>query len=241
MTEYSAVVFGGGGGIGAAVSEQLATSHAVVVGYHQNHERARSVVDKIKAAGGSAATCGSDATTAAGVDAAITAADELGRLRTVVHCIGSWDYTRVGDLDEELIDQDYRTNLRSALLTLSAAARRVDDNGRIIMLSSAAAYLAPARQASYVAMKAGLEGATRVTAKEVARRSITANIVRPGATDTDKLRSITGESAVDAMSKANAFQRLGTPTDISKVVSWLASVDSQWVTGVTIDATGGLW
>jgi 3-oxoacyl-[acyl-carrier protein] reductase len=132
----------------------------------------------------------------------------LGALRTVVHCVGACDYTRVGDFDEDIIDRDYRINLRSALLTLSAAAHRVADHGRIIMLSSAAAYLAPARQASYVAMEAGLEGATRVAAKELGRRSITVNIVRPGATDTDTLHATTDESAIGAMSKANALRRL---------------------------------
>jgi 3-oxoacyl-[acyl-carrier protein] reductase len=237
----SAVVLGGGGGIGAAVCEALAHTHAVVVGYHRNHERARSVVDQITAGGGTAAPCGADATTATGVDAAVTAAEGLGPLRTVVHCVGAWDYTRVGDLDEDIIDRDYRVNLRSALLALSAAAHRVADHGRIIMLSSAAAYLAPARQASYVAMKAGIEGATRVTAKELGRRSITVNIVRPGATDTDTLHATTDESAIDAMSKANALRRLAAPQDIARAVSWLASAESGWITGATIDATGGLW
>jgi 3-oxoacyl-[acyl-carrier protein] reductase len=109
------------------------------------------------------------------------------------------------------------------------------------MLSSAAAYLAPARQASYVAMKAGLEGAAGVTAKEVGRRSITVNIIRPRATDTHTLRSSTSQNAIKAMSKANALHRLGTPKDVSRVVAWLASVDSQWISGATIDATGAPW
>lgn len=240
-TTPSAVVLGGGGGIGGAVSEELARTHAVAVGYHRNEGYAKSVADKIIADGGHATTCGVDATTAAGIDAALIAAEGLGPLRTVVHCVGAWHYTRVGDLDEEIIDRDYRINLRSALLTLSAAAGRVADHGRVILLSSAAAYLAPARQAAYVAMKAGLEGAARVAAKEVGRRAVTVNIVRPGATDTETLRSTTDRKAIDVMTNANAFRRLGTPQDVARVVAWLASADSQWVTGATIDATGGLW
>jgi 3-oxoacyl-[acyl-carrier protein] reductase len=65
-----------------------------VVGYHHNQRRAQSVVDT-----------------------ALSAAEELGPLRTVVHCVGAWDYPRVTDLDEDIIDRAYRTNLRSALLT----------------------------------------------------------------------------------------------------------------------------
>jgi 3-oxoacyl-[acyl-carrier protein] reductase len=92
-------------------------------------------------------------------------------------------------------------------------------------------------------MKAGLQGAARVTAKEVARRSVTVNIVRPGATDTDTDTppSSTSQAAIDAMSTANALRRLGTPKDISRIVAWLASVDSHWISGATIDATGALW
>ncbi|WP_433755703.1 SDR family NAD(P)-dependent oxidoreductase [Nocardia sp. CA-135398] len=237
----SAVVLGGGGGIGAAVASSLAESHAVLVGYHRNAERAGAVVDKIIGSGGTAVACGTDATTGAGIDAALTAAEELGPLRTVVHCVGAWDYTRVTDLTEAVIDRDYRINLRSALLTLAAAGNRVADHGRIVVLSSAAAYLAPARQSVYVAMKAGLEGAARVAAKELGRRSITVNVVRPGATDTETLRSSTDPRAIDAMSKSNTARRLGTPEDIARVVAWLTSAEAQWVTGATVDATGGLW
>ncbi|WP_024792974.1 SDR family NAD(P)-dependent oxidoreductase [Tomitella biformata] len=241
MTINSALVIGGGGGIGAAVSRKLAASHAVAVGYRDRQDRARAVVQEIQDAGGSALAVGSDVRTAAGVDQAFHAAEELGPLRTVVHCAGAWDYTRVSDLTEESIDADYQTNLRSGLLTLAAAANRVADNGRIVMISSAAAYMAPGRQASYAAMKAGLEAASRSTAKELGRRGITVNVVRPGATDTERLRTSTAEKAVEAMSAAPALRRLGTPEDIAEAVDWLASEKARWVTGTVLDATGGLW
>src|SRR5699024_10899700 len=83
---------------------------------------------------------------AEGVAAAFDAAEALGPLRTVVHCAGAWDFTRVTELTGDGLDEDYRTNLRSALLTLAAAGSRVEDGGRIVLLSSAAAYLAPGRQ-----------------------------------------------------------------------------------------------
>ncbi|SKG71316.1 oxidoreductase yjgI [Mycobacteroides abscessus subsp. bolletii] len=238
---HSAIVFGGGGGIGAAVAAVLAGSHAVIVGCHHHHQRAQAVADKISAGGRVAQMCASDAATTEGVAAAIEAAQRLGTLRTVVHCVGAWHYRRVAELTEDVIDADYRTNLRSALLTLSAAANHVADHGRIVMVSSAAAHLAPARQASYVAMKLGVEGAARATAKELGRRNITVNVIRPGATDTETLHAGTDPQAVEAMSKANVFRRLGTPQDIANAVGWLTSPDAQWITGAVIDATGGLW
>jgi 3-oxoacyl-[acyl-carrier protein] reductase len=238
---HIAVVFGGGGGIGAAVAAELSANHAVIVGCHRNHQRAQAVADKISQQGRVAQVCVSDAATAEGAAAAIAAAASLGTLRTVVLCVGAWHYLRVTELTEDVIDADYRVNLRSALLTLSAAANHVVDHGRIVMISSAAAHLAPARQASYVAMKLAVEGAARVTAKELGRRNITVNVIRPGATDTETLHAGTDPQAIEAMSKANVFRRLGTPQDIASAVGWLTSPHAQWITGAVIDATGGLW
>lgn len=237
----SALILGGGGGIGAAISAELARTHAVLIGYHRNKERADAVVEGISATGATATCAAVEATTRAGIESAVAAAQRLGPLRTIVHCVGAWDYTRLTDLDEDGIDRHYRTNLRSALLTLAAAADHVVDHGRIVMLSSAAVHLGPARQAAYVAMKAGVEAASRVAAKELGRRSITVNVVRPGATDTETLRSGTDSKAIDAMSRANTMRRIGTPADIAPVVAWLTSPQSQWITGTTVDATGGLW
>jgi 3-oxoacyl-[acyl-carrier protein] reductase len=126
------------------------------------------------------------------------------------------------------------------LLALRESARRVVDGGRVVLLSSAAAQLAPARQSTYAAAKAGLEAAARVAAKEVAARGITVNVVRPGATDTEALRRGTSPKAIEAMSGANAMRRLGTPDDIAGAVLMLCAADSGWVTGAVIDATGGL-
>ena len=172
---------------------------------------------------------------------AVAAAAELGELRAVVHCAGAWDFTRIDGLTADIVERDFAVNLKSVLLTLSACGREIADDGRVVVLSSAAAYLAPARQSSYAAMKAGVEAATRVAAKELGRRGIAVNVVRPGATDTDRLRESTADAAIEAMASANAFRRLGTVDDVARVVEWLVGPDSGWVTGSVIDANGGLF
>ena len=240
MAVPSALVLGGGGGIGAAVSRRLAADHAVAVGCWKNLDRAKRLVDDLVAEGGTAQVVQSDATSEAGVGVAFDVAEELGDLRVVVHCVGGWDYPRITDLTEQLIDDSLALNLRSALLALRESARRVVDGGRIVLLSSAAAQLAPARQSTYAAAKAGLEAAARVAAKEVAARGITVNVVRPGATDTETLRRGTSPKAIEAMAGTNAMRRLGTPDDIAGAVLLLCTADSGWVTGAVIDATGGL-
>jgi 3-oxoacyl-[acyl-carrier protein] reductase len=236
----AALVLGGSGGIGGAVSGRLAVDHAVAIGYRRDEERATRVVERIRAAGGVAIAVRADATAEEGVAHAFDAAGELGPLRTVVHCVGGWGYPRLVDLTAAQIDEELSLNLRSALLALAEGARRVQDDGRIVMLSSAAADVAPPRQSVYAAAKAGVEAAARVAAKELAARRITVNVVRPGATDTATLRAGTSEKAIAAMAGANAMRRLGTPDDIAAVVALLCSVDAGWVTGAVVDATGGL-
>lgn len=131
-------------------------------------------------------------------------------------------------------------NLVSALMVLAEAARRVEDGGRIVLLSSAAAVLATARQVLYAAAKSGLETAVRAAAKELGRRSVTVNVVRPGATDTEALHTTTSPRAIEAMAGANSMGRLGTPDDVAGAVMMLLQPSAAWVTGSTIDASGGL-
>jgi 3-oxoacyl-[acyl-carrier protein] reductase len=240
MSVPSALVLGGGGGIGAAVSRRLAADHAVTVGFHDKADRAKTLVVELTAAGGTAQLVQSDATTEAGVVAAFDAAEELGELRVVVHCVGGWDYPRITDLTEDLIDAALALNLRSALLALRESARRVVDGGRVVMLSSAAAPMAPKRQSTYAAAKAGVEAAARVAAKELGARGVTVNVIRPGATDTDTLREGTSPKAIDVMAGSNAMRRLGTPEDIAGAVMTLCAKDAGWITGVVVDANGGL-
>lgn len=237
----SALVIGGGGGIGSAVSRLLAADRDLVLTYRSHADRATALAEQLSADGRTATAIACDATREDDVVAAFDAAEQLGPVEVVVCAAGGWSYPKVADLDAAAIHAELDTNLVSALLVLRESARRVADGGRVVLLSSAAAHVAPPRQAVYAAAKAGLEAAARVTAKELGPRGVTVNVVRPGATDTDYLREGTAEKAIEAMAKSNAMRRLGTPDDIAGAVAMLVAPSSGWVTGAVVDATGGLY
>jgi 3-oxoacyl-[acyl-carrier protein] reductase len=161
-------------------------------------------------------------------------------LSGVVHCAGGWTYTRLDDVSVEELDESWSLNARSVALALQEAGRRLPEGGACVVVSSVAAGFAPARQISYVMAKAAAEAAVRVAAKELGRKGIRVNAVRPGATDTPQLRSTTSEAAIEAMAKAPALGGLGNADDVASVITFLLAPGSRWITGTVVEATGGL-
>lgn len=238
----SALVIGGCGGIGAAVTRRLVRAHPVVATYRRHAARAAGLVADVGTTGPHRlVTQQCDATDEDSVSAAFSAAEELGVIHAVVFCAGGWSYPRISDLTAAAVRAEVELNLVSGLLVLAESARRVADGGRVVLLSSAAVAVAPPRQAVYAAAKAGLEVAARVAAKELGSRRVAVNVVRPGATDTETLRACTSDRAIAAMATANAMGRLATTDDIADAVQLLLEQGAAWVTGTTIDATGGLY
>src|SRR5262245_439079 len=148
------------------------------------------------------------------------------------------NYTRsIVDTTEVEIDAVIRTNARGPLLAARAAARAFGPNGgRIVTLSATAARRGRPHRSVYAATKGAVEAMTRALAVELAPRRITVNCVAPGLTDTPMLG---GDRNDPTRVRQIPMGRLGRPEEVAAAVLFLASDDAGWVTGQTIDATGG--
>ena len=179
----SVLVTGGSGEIGAAVSRRLARAGwRVLVHAHKQGERADALVAEIVAAGGNANTVRFDVTDAAGAGAVLGSLLEEAPIQGIVHNAGIHDDAPLAGMTEKqwhsVIDVSLHGfyNVVQPLLLPMIRTRW----GRIVSVSSVAALLGNRGQANYAAAKAGLHGATRALALEVATRGVTVNAVAPG-------------------------------------------------------------
>ncbi len=144
---------------------------------------------------------------------------------------------------DEVTEDDFelllQTNLKSPFFLIKHLLPHLRDGGRIINISSMGTRAAYPAMAAYAPAKAGLEALSRLLAVHLGDRRITVNAVMPGATATDMNVSARDPVASQAVARTIALGRVGQPADIAKVVAFLASDDGAWVTGQSIDASGG--
>lgn len=244
----TALVTGGGRGLGRSMAIKLASSGALVaVNYAGNREAAEATVAEIERTGGRAfplqgklggLTSADDLVR--GLDAELGRLGESGKLDILVNNIGGGDYGTILDFDEAMYDQIFDNNVKAAFFLTRALHGRLADNGRVINISSTGSRLTDPGIIVYTMAKAALEAFTRVLAAELGHRGITVNSVMPGFTagetnqhvmeDPDASRQIIG---------ATALRRFGQPEEIADIVYALASPLGRWITAQNIDASGG--
>ncbi|NUU23423.1 MAG: SDR family oxidoreductase [Streptomycetaceae bacterium] len=239
----TAVVTGGSRGIGRAVVERLCRDGAdVVFNYAKSEDAAREVVRSVEAEGGHVRAVRLDLAEPDAAERLMADAEaELGGLDILVNnAATAFVPTLIAETDAELYDRIMAVDARSAFLTIRYAARHMRDNGRIITISSLNTLLAAPGIAPYAASKGAMEQLTAVAARELGPRGITANVVSPGATDTDLLRGTNPPEALDAVVGLTPLGRLGQPADVADIVAFLAGDDARWLTGQNLHATGGI-
>ena len=244
----TALVTGGTRNLGRGMAERLAASGAIVaVNYASNAATAAQAVAAIAALGGQAFAVraklgqpGAIETMVEALGAELKRRTGSERLDILVNNIGGGGYGTIGSTTAEEYDSIFANNVRSPFFLTQALLARLNDGGRIINISSAAARLAGKDFIAYSMSKAALDMFTRVLAKELGPRHINVNCVQPGfnVTDTnsDVLENLEMRRQIENLT---AFGRFGTPEDIAEVVHFLASPAARWVTGQMIEASGG--
>ena len=236
----NALVTGGSGEIGAAISRRLARSGwRVLVHAHTQADRASALVDEISATGGSAQSITFDVTDPAATSAALGALLEHGPIQGVVHNAGIHDDAPMAGMSAKqwhrVIDvslHGFYNVLQPVLLPMIRTRW-----GRIVSVTSVAGILGNRGQANYAAAKAGLHGATRALALEVASRGVTVNAVAPGVIATATTAAVFDAERIARLVPMN---RAGNPDEVAGLIAYLMSEDAGYVTGQVISINGGM-
>jgi len=240
-----AVVTGASKGIGAGIARQLATEGAaVVVNYASSNAGADRVVAEINAEGGKAVAVQGDVSKAADVKRLFAeAVRAFGRLDVLVNNAGVYRFGPIESITEEEFRRHYDTNVLGPILAVQEALKHFGPaGGSVINVSSIVSTDPRPQTALYSSTKAAIDNLTRGLALELAPRKVRVNAVAPGHTEsegTSDLNLFEGEQGKSLIA-ATPLGRLGTPADVARVVGFLASDDSAWVTGEIIRASGGL-
>ncbi|WP_078547193.1 3-oxoacyl-[acyl-carrier-protein] reductase [Litchfieldia alkalitelluris] len=238
-----ALVTGASRGIGRAIALDLASLGAkVAVNYSGSEAKANEVVDAIKEMGVEAIAIQCNVADSNAVSEMVKEViSTFGSLDILVNNAGVTRDNLIMRMKEEEWDDVININLKGVFNCTKAVTRQMmkQRSGRIINIASIVGVIGNAGQANYVAAKAGVIGLTKTTAKELASRNITVNAVAPGFITTDMTDKLSDE-VIEAMQKQIPLTRLGSPEDISSIVSFLASEKSGYITGQTINVDGGM-
>lgn len=235
-----ALVTGGSRGIGEAIVKKLANLGAIVVFSYQNSaEKANQLVELLAKQGHRAIALKANNANVEELQKVIkTTQQEFGQIDILVNNAGILIAKEVNDLTLNDLDTTLNINVKAVFIASQAVASQMPTGGRIISIGSNLAERVPMSGMSlYSLSKSALIGLTKGLARDLGKRGITVNLIQPGSTNTD-MNPASGEFA-DAQRNLMSIPKFGEPNDIANLVAWLASEQSQYVTGSAITIDGG--
>jgi 3-oxoacyl-[acyl-carrier protein] reductase len=237
------VVTGGTRGIGKAIAEGLAREGAHVIVAGRNPDAAREVAASLSAIGARALGVRLDVSNAAEVERVFEEIrQDFGRIDILINNAGITRDGLLMRMKEEAWDAVLDTNLKGAFLCSREVIKDMARQryGRIVNITSVAAFMGNPGQANYSASKAGIVGLTKTVSREYAGRGVTVNAVAPGFIET-AMTDVLPENIKEEMKKLIPLGRFGTVEDVAKAVVFLASPGSGYITGQVVHVNGGMY
>lgn len=244
LSNKTALVTGASRGLGRATAARLAEAGArVIVHYSASRDAADALVAEIRAKGGQADAVGGDLAAADSAHKLAGAVRDLAidRLDILVANAGIADLASIEDQTVEAFDRHFAVNVRAPYFLVQQLLPLLREGSSVIFLSSTVARIAIDNSSAYSATKGAIEVLTRNFASELGPRGIRVNAIAPGAIDTELAASFLGNPEGREWIKASqALKRIGQPDDIADAVLFLASEQSRWVDGRSIEVSGGM-
>lgn len=245
-----ALVTGGSRGLGRNMAISLAQKGIdVVLTYHSSPEKAGEVAEEIRGLGRRAMVFQLDTSNVGGFEGFITEmiaglkkSWQREKIDFLINNAGTGLYMPFAETSESQFDDMLNIHFKGVFFLTQKLLPYLNDGGRIINISSGLARFALPGSSTYASMKGAIEVLTRYMAKELGSRGITANVVAPGAIETDFGHGhVRDNKEVNQMvAKSTALGRAGLPDDIGGVVSFLCTDEARWINAQRIEVSGGM-
>lgn len=237
------LITGASRGIGRAAAELLAErGYRLMLNYFRSEGSALELKQKLTAAGADAEIFQADVGDPRQAEAMAEACcKRFGRVDVLINNAGIADVGLLTEVTDERWDRLWRVNVGGVFYTCRAVLPRMirEKRGKIINLSSIWGIAGASCEAAYSATKAAVIGLTKALAKEVGPSGIQVNCIAPGAVETD-MNAALDEAALRSLREETPLGRLGTPREIAAAIAFLASEESDFITGQVLSPNGGL-
>jgi 3-oxoacyl-[acyl-carrier protein] reductase len=237
MTKRVALVTGASRGVGRAVAVALAHAGChVLVNFRSRQDAAAETLSLIEGGGGTGALCPFDVASPAACDEAIA---RHPRIDILINNAGIRDDALLVFMKREQWNDVIATNLSSFYNVTRPVVKQMAMNrwGRVVTIASTAGQTGMPGQVNYAAAKAGVIGASKALAKEVAKRGVTVNVLAPGFIETDMTADLPREQVLPMIPAG----RFGTPDEVAAAVVFLCSEPAGYITGAVLNINGGVY